>query len=366
MTRHTLKHLLLTPGVLLSLAFAGCKFKPSNNMEEQPSIHPAFEPSAAFADGTSARPVPFGTVPVEPADSPGYTYADIRQALPRMTDAAGESDVVPFPITHDLLARGQQRFNIYCSMCHGRLGNGEGMIVHRGLTPPPSFHIDRLRSVSDGHLYNVITNGYGQMFGYSDRVRPEDRWMIVAYVRVLQASSASPNHLAVLSDNDRRKLPGTSTMTGNDPISPVSLPVAFRRRRQLAGLIGILGTGLSILVWVITMFGNERWEQSVAFYRAWLFAWLICLGLSLGAMATVMVHHLTGGEWGYFVRRFGEAAANVLPLLFVLFIPILFGLRHIYPWADPIVLRQSLSTNAPTLIQDSSSEDTLHTLSSGR
>jgi hypothetical protein len=93
-------------------------------------------------------------------------------------------------------------------MCHGRLGDGDGMVVRRGLTPPPSFHIDRLRNVSDGHLYNVISNGYGQMFSYNDRVRPEDRWMIVAYIRALQSAADPQNPAAKLTRQDRIKLEG--------------------------------------------------------------------------------------------------------------------------------------------------------------
>jgi mono/diheme cytochrome c family protein len=178
-------------------------------MEEQPSANPAYKPSDIFEDGTTARPVPFATVPRTAADSPGFAYADVRETLPALSDTAAETDVIPFPITNDLLMRGQERFDIYCAVCHGRLGDGDGMIVHRGLTPPPSFHIDRIRHVSDGHIYNVISNGYGQMFSYSDRVRPEDRWMIVAYIRALQSASDSNNAKANLTADDRRKLGGS-------------------------------------------------------------------------------------------------------------------------------------------------------------
>jgi len=191
-----------------AITLTGCKFKPDHDMEEQPSAHPAYKPSEAFPDGTTARPVPYGTVPRAAADSPGFPYADVRELLPAMTGSAAETDVVPFPITREVLLRGQERFRIYCSVCHGRLGDGNGMIVQRGLTPPPSFHIERLRQVSDGHIYNVISNGYGQMFSYNDRVGPEDRWMIVAYIRALQAATDSRNQSAKLSDEDRRTLQG--------------------------------------------------------------------------------------------------------------------------------------------------------------
>jgi mono/diheme cytochrome c family protein len=187
------------------LVLTGCKFKPEHNMEEQPKYFPPFKPSDVFVDGTSARPVPAGAVPRLPADSPGTPYADLRDTLPADTVAGTEASAIPFPVTAEVLERGQQRFNIYCSVCHGRLGNGEGMIPRRGLTPPPSFHIDRLRQVSDGHFYNVITNGYGAMFSYNDRVKPEDRWMIVAYIRALQSATRD---VATLTDEDRKKLQG--------------------------------------------------------------------------------------------------------------------------------------------------------------
>lgn len=189
----------------LSLALAGCKFKPPHNMEEQPKAYPAYKPSDVFADGTSARPVPAGAVPRLPADSPGFPYADLRDTLPADATAGAQASAIPFPVTAEVLERGQQRFGIYCSVCHGRLGNGEGLIARRGITPPPSFHLERLRQVSDAHFYNVITNGYGAMFSYNDRVKPEDRWMIVAYIRALQAGvQDAPG----LTDEDRKKLQG--------------------------------------------------------------------------------------------------------------------------------------------------------------
>ena len=134
--------------------------------------------------------------------------SDTNTVPPSTNDSVADTTVIPFPVTRVVLLRGQQRFNIFCSMCHGRVGDGNGMIVQRGLTPPPSFHIDRLRQVSDGHLYNVISNGYGQMFSYNDRVKPEDRWMIVAYIRALQASTDPANRMARLTDEDRRMLQG--------------------------------------------------------------------------------------------------------------------------------------------------------------
>ena len=94
----------------------------------------------------------------------------------------------PFPVTKEVLERGQKRFNIYCSPCHDRLGNGDGMIVRRGYRHPPSYHIDRLRQVPNGYIFDVITNGFGAMPDYAAQIPPRDRWAIVAYIRALQFS----------------------------------------------------------------------------------------------------------------------------------------------------------------------------------
>ena len=87
-----------------------------------------------------------------------------------------------------LLARGQERYGIYCSPCHGLSGNGDGMIVRRGFPAPPSYHSARLRAAPAKHFFDVITNGYGVMYSYAARVEPRDRWAIVAYIRALQES----------------------------------------------------------------------------------------------------------------------------------------------------------------------------------
>ena len=189
-------------------ALPGCKFKPGHNMEEQPSAHPPYKPSEVFENGSTARAVPPATVSRAARRIDGTLQSEVAQSLPLDTAATWETSVIPFEITPEILSRGQQRFDIYCSACHGRLGDGNGMIVQRGLTPPPSFHIERLRDAADGHFYNVISNGYGQMFSYNDRVRPEDRWMITAYIRALQVSTASDAKLKPLTDTQRRRLEG--------------------------------------------------------------------------------------------------------------------------------------------------------------
>ena len=97
----------------------------------------------------------------------------------------------PPPVTMALLQRGQQRFDIYCSPCHSRVGDGNGMIVQRGFLRPPSYYSDTLRNAPNQLFYDVITHGYGAMYSYADRVEPADRWAIVAYIRVLQASASA-------------------------------------------------------------------------------------------------------------------------------------------------------------------------------
>jgi mono/diheme cytochrome c family protein len=95
----------------------------------------------------------------------------------------------PPPVTLALLHRGQQRFDIYCAPCHGRTGEGDGMVVRRGFPHPPSYDSAKLREAPIEHFYDVMTNGYGVMYSYADRVAPADRWAIVAYIRALQASA---------------------------------------------------------------------------------------------------------------------------------------------------------------------------------
>ena len=144
-----------------------------------------YEPSAFYPDAQSARPVISGTVALGLLNTDELLY----------TGKVGGQDATefPFPVTRALLERGQLRFNIYCSPCHGLLGDGNGMIVQRGLSAPPSFHQQRLRDAPAGHFFDVITNGYGRMYSYAARVAPEDRWAIIAYIRALQLSqNATP------------------------------------------------------------------------------------------------------------------------------------------------------------------------------
>ncbi len=158
----------------------------------QPKILP-LAASRFFDDGRSARPVVAGTI------ARGQLHTDELLYTGKINGAL--TDTFPFRMTRKDLERGQERFNIYCAPCHGRLGNGQGMIVQRGFPAPPSYHIDRLRQAPAGHFFDVITNGLGMMFSYASRVGPEDRWRIVAYIRALQLSQ----HATVSSVPDEKR-----------------------------------------------------------------------------------------------------------------------------------------------------------------
>jgi mono/diheme cytochrome c family protein len=146
----------------------------------------AFEASTTFADGRASRAAPTGTV------ARGWLREDEALYTGKVNGQTVET--VPFAITHADLKRGQERFNIYCSPCHGRLGDGNGMVVQRGLRQAASYHQDRLRQERIGYFFDVITNGFGAMQGYAEQVPVRDRWLIATYVRALQFSqNASVN-----------------------------------------------------------------------------------------------------------------------------------------------------------------------------
>jgi mono/diheme cytochrome c family protein len=149
------------------------------DMHVQPYYRPLSK-SDFFADGRSARNPVDGTV----------ARGDLREDSYLYTGKIGNNpgDYMPFPVTADVLARGHERFNVYCTPCHGRVGDGNGFIPSRGLKRPPSYHIDRLRKAPVGYFFDVMTNGFGVMQDYSAQIAPRDRWAIVAYVRALQLS----------------------------------------------------------------------------------------------------------------------------------------------------------------------------------
>ena len=149
------------------------------DMHDQPRYEP-LEASAFFADGRSARPQVEGTI--------AHGELRIDDHLYRGKVDGEFATTFPFEITREVMERGRERFNIFCSPCHGRLGNGEGMVVERGLKQPPSYHIERLREAPPGYFFDVITHGFGAMYDLSDKISVRDRWAIVAYIRALQLS----------------------------------------------------------------------------------------------------------------------------------------------------------------------------------
>jgi mono/diheme cytochrome c family protein len=175
----------------IGMVLAGCRL----DMHVQPKYLP-YEPTTFFDDGRSERPVVPGTI--------ARGHLRLNELLYTGKENGVLADKFPFPITRADLERGRERYNIYCTPCHDYTGGGHGMIVQRGFPPPPSFHIDRLRSAPAGHFFDVMTNGLGSMYSYATRVEPEDRWRIAAYVRALQLS-----HRATIQDVPgamRRKL----------------------------------------------------------------------------------------------------------------------------------------------------------------
>lgn len=163
------------------LALAACDQEP---MRDQPKYEP-YEAAAALPGGVAAMRPPDGTV---------------------RRDAVLATPVPRPPATMARLERGREVFNGICAPCHGRLADGRGMIVHRGFPPPPDFHRERLRTVSDRYIYRVITEGYGVMYGYANRVAPKDRWAVIDYIRALQLSQHA--EVGSLPATLRRRLEG--------------------------------------------------------------------------------------------------------------------------------------------------------------
>jgi len=203
------------PGLLALLALTGCS---RLDMQDQPKYKPQ-RPSDFFADGRSGRPEVEGTIARGSLDEDTALYAG-------KDEKGNDVEAFPIPVDKALILRGQQRFEIYCAPCHGRIGNGLGMIVRRGFKQPPSYHIDRLRNAPVGHYFDVITNGYGAMLNYAAQVQVRDRWAIIAYIRALQYSeNANVNDLpqearAKLPAMGQALTPGQKAAEANQPIAP--------------------------------------------------------------------------------------------------------------------------------------------------
>lgn len=184
-----------------SLLLGGCE-KSFRNMYDQPRYEP-LEQSPLWPDGRASRPQVAGTIAatggVQAGASSGHlgAIAPAADFFPVPLDAEGKplGDTAPralspnpLPINAATLARGRERYQIFCEPCHSPVGDGDGLIARRGFPHPPSYHIERLRNAPDAHFYGVITHGYGLMYPYAERIDPPDRWAIVAYIRALQRS----------------------------------------------------------------------------------------------------------------------------------------------------------------------------------
>ncbi len=187
-------------------------------MQDQPRLKPLRQ-SDFFADQRASRPILDGTI------ARGHLREDEYLYTGKINNENG--DFMPFPATEQVLARGRERFNVYCSPCHSRLGDGNGMIVQRGYKRPPSYHIDRLRKAPLGYFFDVMTNGFGAMPDYAAQISVQDRWAIAAYIRALQLSqnaqqSDLPPGTQVL-DHLESAIPGTEVVPtgGTLPQRPI-------------------------------------------------------------------------------------------------------------------------------------------------
>lgn len=171
------RKLIVLAVLLVGLGTAGCRQK----MAQQPYYDP-YEATDFFADGKSAR------MPIDGTVAQGHLEADELLYTGKIN---GElANVYPFPVDENVLRRGRERFQVFCTPCHGEAGRGNGIVVRRGYRPPPSFLDPKFADLPVGHYVDVITNGFGAMPSYAAQVPPEDRWAIVSYVQALQLSQS--------------------------------------------------------------------------------------------------------------------------------------------------------------------------------
>ena len=192
-----------------ALVLAGCR----QDMHDQPKLE-AYEASTFFPDGMASRQPPAGTV------ARGQLHDDPIFFTGKSGDNVFVAEL-PVPADRALLVRGRERYDAFCSPCHGRLGDGQGMVARRGFKQPPSLHIDRIREQPVGYYFDVMTRGFGVMPSYAPAVPAEDRWAIAAYLRVLQQSQRT--HLAELPEQDRAAvaaLPPMAPVAAAPPVDP--------------------------------------------------------------------------------------------------------------------------------------------------
>ncbi|MGH9946505.1 MAG: c-type cytochrome [Pyrinomonadaceae bacterium] len=201
---------LLLAAFCLLASSCGVRF----DMQDQPR-YKTYKKSEFFNDGRASRVPPDGTVARGQLKENKAFYTgqidnpNLNVQVESTTNAAGNTivtsfpnaiDEFPIPVTKELVDRGENRFNIYCIVCHGPIGKGDGMIVRRGFSPPPTYHDDRLRNAPVGHFFDVITKGWGKMNSYAAVLPAADRWAVVAYIRALQVSQ-NPEEILKMNAN---------------------------------------------------------------------------------------------------------------------------------------------------------------------
>ncbi len=182
--------ILLLPAVAW-LLFAGCH----QDMVQQKKFK-TYTVNTFFSDSSSQRPLVEGTVP--------HTAGPEDELLETGLVGGKAVDSFPFPVTREVLLRGEDRFNNFCSPCHGRTGSGNGMVVQRGFPAPPSYHTDSVRVLPAGFYVDVMTRGFGRMYPFAARIHPRDRWAIAAYIRALQYSQHAA--AAGLPEEQRKRI----------------------------------------------------------------------------------------------------------------------------------------------------------------
>ena len=321
-------------------------------MYDQPRYEP-LEASDFFADGLSARPALEGTIPrgALREDEPFYTGKDGGQLVSQIPAAAYRAtynrnplqsghpydETEPAELRKSLLRRGRERFDIYCSVCHGRTGDGDGMIVRRGFRRPPSYHTDRLRQAPAGHFYDVIANGFGAMPSYANRIDVSDRWAIVAYIRAAaQPERPVGRHTRRSARQSRagkwRSRWCISSPPGEFEMTPSSELIARLHRLRLIGLIAAIVAG------ALCAYGYVNLPQR--FYPAYLTAFMYWLGMAIGCLVAAMVHGLTGGAWG---RAIGASLRRATRRCrsWRCYSSQSGWEWRIYEWADPEIVREN-------------------------
>ncbi|HEU5402585.1 MAG TPA: cytochrome c [Terriglobales bacterium] len=191
---------------LTLVVLAGCR----QDMHDQPKFKP-LAMNSFYPDDRSARPLVEGTVAREDERADQYFYTGKINGQP--------GNELPFPLTQQVLERGRERYNIYCSPCHSEIGDGNGMIVQRGFKRPPSYHTDRLRQAPIGHFFDVMTNGFGGMSEYKAQISPADRWSIAAYIRALQLSQ-NASRADLPAGTEMGNAPNMNAIPGTSEIQP--------------------------------------------------------------------------------------------------------------------------------------------------